>query len=536
MSWKNIPDAFTIDDIGARLLANLARGIYNYEAVLREYVQNACDAYKELPILPDHPTINIRIVSEDTITIQDHGIGMDERRIKDCKKIAVSPKAAFHGEMTGFRGIGIWAGFQACDRLEIETTMAGVPVRYRLRINFAEIYEHVNEDLNIKVLLDDRFSIDADDVSLEDHYTVVRLVGLRDDYRKLANADELQRIISQNLPCKIDPTFEYAECITKVLHQIDGYQEFPILVEGGEVFKHFPSGLQEPRFETLKSDGEEYARCWYCTGDGSLDLRKQELEYRSFRLRIRNFAVGHTGIYDEEDGSAYGIVNKRKLSSRAHLNWHVGEIHITNPEILPDTPRISLELDQKAKRAIEAIRGFYEDRIADSRALSQFNTREKELDAAEKLLNDLDSTPQGNVRGVLEKLSEQESATKGRPPTDKVKRRLRELLSDRDIKNRRQKLIKQLTNKSPSISVSIPLTPPPSPSKNTDLQPSTSSKQTRITDEGAQGLGKIDVEQLLSDIIAVVESKLPAGDDLVADLCEAIQGIFVTHGLIDAEE
>ena len=115
MGWKQISDAFTIDDIGARLLANLARGIYSHEAVLREYVQNACDAYKELPILPDYPTINIRVVSEDTITIQDSGVGMDEQRIKDCKKIAVSPKAAFHGEMTGFRGIGIWAGFQECE-------------------------------------------------------------------------------------------------------------------------------------------------------------------------------------------------------------------------------------------------------------------------------------------------------------------------------------------------------------------------------------------------------------------------------------
>ena len=140
-----------------------------------------------------------------------------------------------------------------------------------LRIDFAEIYKHVNEDINIKVLLDDRFRIDADDAPFDDHYTLVRLIGLHGNYRKLANVDELRRIVSQNLPCKIDPTFEYAEHITKALHQVDGYQEFPILVEGGEVFKRFPSGLQEPKVETLKSDGEEYALCWYCTGNGSLD-------------------------------------------------------------------------------------------------------------------------------------------------------------------------------------------------------------------------------------------------------------------------
>jgi hypothetical protein len=439
MNWQQIPDEFTIDDIGARLLANLARGIYSHEAVLREYVQNACDAYKELKILPDYPTINIMVVSEDTISIQDNGIGMDEGRIKACKKIAVSPKSAFHGEMTGFRGIGIWAGFQACDRLEIETTMVGSPKRYRLRIDFAEILKHVDEDINIKVLLDDRFRIDVSDTPTEDHYTVAKLIGLHGDYQKLANADEIRRIVSQQLPCRINPTFEHSEKVTKFLYQIDGYQEFPILVEGGEVFKCFPSGLQEPQLEILKSDGEEYGRCWYCSGDRS--LTPGGFEYRSFRLRTRNFAVGPVGIYDDEDGSGFGLVSKLKLSSRAHLNWHVGEIHITNHEILPDTPRTGLELDQKARRAIEAIRGFYEDRIADSRALSQFNTRVKELDDAERLLNDFSNVSSDNIQRVLEKLHEQEKTTKGRRPTDKVNRRLRELLSDRDIKKRRQKLI-----------------------------------------------------------------------------------------------
>src|SRR4051812_13765730 len=82
----------------------------------REYVQNACDAYAELDEIPEHASISIRIVSEDTITVQDNGIGMGLKEIKDSKKIAGSPKAGLEGR-TGFRGIGIWAGLQACDKL-----------------------------------------------------------------------------------------------------------------------------------------------------------------------------------------------------------------------------------------------------------------------------------------------------------------------------------------------------------------------------------------------------------------------------------
>jgi hypothetical protein len=108
------------------------------------------------------------------------------------------------------------------------------------------------------------------------------------------------------------------------------------------------------------------------------------------------------------------------------------------------------------------------------------------------------------------------------------------LLSDRDIKKRRQKLINQLSTQSSRGSVPAPLTP--APPKNTERQPSALPQQTEITERPDPKLGTSDAEQLLSDLIAVVESKLPAGDNLVTELCEAIHGVFVAHGLIDAEE
>jgi hypothetical protein len=135
---------------------------------------------------------------------------------------------------------------------------------------------------------------------------------------------------------------------------------------------------------------------------------------------------------------------------------------------------------------------------------------------------------------IFEKSNEQQKTTRGRRPTDKVNRRLRELLSDRDIKKRRQQLINQLSEQFSHGSIPVPSTSVPP--KNTELSPSTFPQQTEIAERHNQKLGIIDAEQLLSDVIAVVESKLPAGDTLVAELCQAIQGVFVAHGLIDAEE
>ena len=92
MTWSKLKDEFKIDDIGGRLLANLAKGIYTHEAVLREYVQNAADAYQQLGDVDD-PIITITVEDDDTLTVHDKGIGMDEQAIREAKRIAVSSKA-----------------------------------------------------------------------------------------------------------------------------------------------------------------------------------------------------------------------------------------------------------------------------------------------------------------------------------------------------------------------------------------------------------------------------------------------------------
>jgi hypothetical protein len=84
--WNNIPDQTAIEDIGAFLLADLAEGIYSHQAILREYVQNARDAYSDLEqeigkvTSADRP-ISIQLEGKNTIAIHDSGIGMDLKRV-----------------------------------------------------------------------------------------------------------------------------------------------------------------------------------------------------------------------------------------------------------------------------------------------------------------------------------------------------------------------------------------------------------------------------------------------------------------------
>lgn len=531
MGWSNIDDEFTINDIGARLLANLARGIYNHEAVLREYVQNACDAYAALDVSSTNAdtddTIRITIEDENTIAIHDNGIGMNLAELKASKKIAVSPKAEIDG-MTGFRGIGIWAGFQACDQLEIVTTKAGDKHRYRLQIDFSDILEHVNEDINIKKLLDGRFRIASDEAQKEEHYTRVKLLGLQGDYLHLTERRELERIASQILPCKVDPQFEYVDEINEFYGSLEGYQEYSILVEGGEVFKQFPADVSPPKSIGLTRDGQEFGKAWYCTnrkGRSFPGPTARDFRYRGFRLRIRNFAVGREGIYDDENASGFGINTMVNLRSAPHLNWHVGEIHLTNPDLRPDTPRSSLELDSLARSAIITIRSFYDDRIADSRALSEFNSCHRELAEAEGILAGTTAEP-ADAAALLEALKKQDASIRSRQPTDKVKKKLRELLLRREYKDRLRKTIRVLGTKVPGATAGKVVTNPPV------ANPRTSSKSPAKTASGGSTINLPDFETLLSDIFNAIKSKLGDEDELYAEICEEIQKVFKSEGLI----
>lgn len=162
--------------------------------------------------------------------------------------------------MTGFRGIGIWAGFQACDRLEITTTKAGDSQRYQLQIDFKEIFEHVEDNINIKTLLDERFRIQHDDAKEEEHYTRVKLIGIPAESRMLTKRQELKRIVSQILPCRVDPKFKFSEKLNKFYNSIEDFQEYPIEVEGTEVFKHFPECVNDFSEVNLSQDGEDYGK------------------------------------------------------------------------------------------------------------------------------------------------------------------------------------------------------------------------------------------------------------------------------------
>ena len=71
-----IKDEFTINDVGASLLNELSKSLYDPEHVIREYLQNAIDAHKQMRdaagiIPPD--SIGIDIVNDNRLSEAVYG-------------------------------------------------------------------------------------------------------------------------------------------------------------------------------------------------------------------------------------------------------------------------------------------------------------------------------------------------------------------------------------------------------------------------------------------------------------------------------
>ena len=528
MTWQDVKDNFSIEDIGAPLLANLAKGIYTPEAVLREYVQNAGDAYLDLEdvlkrqLAATEKQIDIYLQDGDTLAIQDSGIGMGLEEIRHYKRIALSPKMA--KDRAGFRGIGIWAGFSACNELQVETTKRGDPHRYQLTMLFGEMRKHVHDNMNVKQLLDGRFHIKVDTAPAADHYTQVRLIGLHDEFRDLLQPEELERIAHRILPCRIDPAFKYASTITEQLKVLDGYQELAIKIKDVEIFRRFPANATEPIFKPLEHNGNEYAFVWYCASPTVRSFKPPDVS--NFRLRVHNIGVGGPGIYSAEDGLQWGVRNP--VSSPELLDWYVGEIHVVHADVRPNTPRSELELDADSRRAISAVREFYEERVTYRRAFSDVNSHIAQVQEVTQQIAGARRFEEQEVQRLLKSLKKFDTLAKQRKPLQGIDAEKRKVLKQREAKDseiarNRREAIDFLDKLAAEAAASrgkkgrskTKNAPPP-----TDPPPATPS-----------GDG-VDFEQLLSEVLGVVEKQLSDQDDLAATLNEAIEDVFAKHGLL----
>lgn len=540
-----VEDDFSANDIGGRLLPSIAKGLYTHDAVLREYVQNARDAYMLLDEADRPEEMRIILTPEgEDLHILDYGVGMDLEALRGVKRIAVSGKFG-RGALAGFRGIGVWAGLYACERLEVRSTATGETSQYSLVIDFSSIVEGLKRDpnINLRDLLQPNYRIyvSEDSEPSESHYTLVTLHRLRAPrYTQLSDPEELIRIASIVCPCRLDPAFKHVQQVRHILDDIPDYHEFRILIqtedELREAFRSFFDESYPPEKEVLRGPkGRDLAIAWWCpTTANAFKPDPRKLKQRGIQLRVMNIAVGSTDTYSAQDGSKWGLPEEtRSFANPQRMLYFCGEIHVVDPEIRPNTQRNDLEPEDNGTELVHRIRSMFAERKEEADALAQCTKADRQLRDANLILRKYrqrtvraGSADESALEKLIDGLRKTLDDTSGSVGRSKKKKYLVKLL--KPTAGDRESTVRKLESLKAAIKRKGEGAPPGAPSSRAGTVSVESQGSEGATGEsGGNGSATIvsdvtlppgrgdSVEALISDLIAVLEERLgPAYPDL----------------------
>lgn len=336
------------DDIGGELLNILSRGLYtNPLDAIREYAQNAIDANAK--------TVTIQITG-NSVFILDDGDGMTAPKLLQSREFGVSEKSLF--ENVGFRGIGIYSGFDLCEVMTIVTKAKNEDIEHTLEFNFGRMKLTLDQArshpdrprVSLPKLLEQNITYSYEESTRsEESFTLVQLESLSDNHiNRLSNVEEMQKYILQNLPISFSDEFRYGEEIENaLLENVKGYKSAKVrlAIEGApEVIVEKPNipDLDPPKKGFVySSKGKPIAYYWACLVSGSEGLTKSRKleEHAGIVYKVKGFSVGSR--------SKLG-----KYISRLY-SWWTGEIYVLDETVIPTSARDDFEAGP-ARDSLEA--------------------------------------------------------------------------------------------------------------------------------------------------------------------------------------
>jgi len=324
------------------IIEALAGGLYpNKFHVIREYIQNAFDAvvnFKKTRRSKKKLSISISI-QKPSIFIFDNGTGMNQRTINEYRKIGFSKKMM--GEFAGFRGIGKLAGISVAKKLIIKTSPYGEKKRYILSFNADGMLHEIGElkkqreNIPLNNLIAKYTALKTESEKKTEHFTMVELQEIRQDSTILFNDTKIIDYLSRNVPVPFNPEFDYAEDIEDDIKKfVNDYDCVPISMNGHDVFKPFTKNLKPPKHIIIWDNRQTdtiRGFCWYCENKAKGQIKPTDIS--GLVYRYKNFAVGDNYL-----------TRKAIWNTSEHLAFYfMGEIHVTDPNIVPTSQRDDFE-------------------------------------------------------------------------------------------------------------------------------------------------------------------------------------------------
>ena len=329
-------------EVGGELLDILSRGLYtDAKDALREYVQNGVDAEaKNILITVDGPQAVIR----------DDGHGMDYEGIRAARRFGMSDKIP--NEMVGYRGIGIYSAFGVCEEMTITSRQAGMTNLVGWRFRFGEMRRlleadraaDVRQGIGLPNLLYDYTQLFTEPYfgNTDDHFTVVEIDGIGDEYRaQLNNAAEVNDYLLNTIPVAFSqdgygPTVNewLAEQVglnpVRVSLRIADDSQFDVLPPvAKDVYRPETGWIEAP-------DGTPFAFVWYALSHTGRQVPLYSgSSVNGFLLKIKGFTLGNRLLLKPY----WPAVGGRTL-----YHHYTGEVHILgNAQLYPNAARDELE-------------------------------------------------------------------------------------------------------------------------------------------------------------------------------------------------
>jgi len=346
---------FAPEDFGGELLSILSKGLYtNPLDCIREYVQNSVDAHAQ--------NVTIKITG-NSVMVADDGAGMNLEELLAARLFGISSKRLT--EHVGFRGIGIYSGFDLCRRLRITSKKAGDPRAYIIVFEFADMRVQLEADrrrergehkTSLVDLLSEHTQIgrESSEFEVDQHFTTVELQDISDVHiKQLSNRPEMQRYLLQNLPIDFNDDFAFGSEINKNLQlHVPGYVAVRIRLESdgqpdAMVGKYTSLNVQAPMFGYIASTtGQHVAYYWACLTDTRDRVDKDvppadRPQYEGFVYKMKGFTVG-------DRDRLRGMFKRRPQL----YTWYTGEIYVLDSGIVPNAERNDFETNPQ-KRALE---------------------------------------------------------------------------------------------------------------------------------------------------------------------------------------
>ena len=410
-------------DIGGELLPILSKGLYtNPLDCIREYVQNGVDAGSSL----------IRIkVTGNSVTIYDEGTGMNMEELVEARKFGVSSKLV--EEHVGFRGIGIYSGYDLCNRLVIRTKQEGDVKTNIMRFEFGNMkneLERVRKErggnqLPLNELLTNNTSFSQEDSPKpKAHFTMVQLEDISPNHiYRLRDRAQLRQYILQNLPVDFDYEFEYRNVINEHLKRyVPKFRAVRVILQSDDaddelVVKPNIIKLKHPTFGVIQTgDREPVAYYWACLKaiPGRLDNdtnspveneraiekgKKKDTkedagsvvvkppinitDYQGFVYKTKGFTIGNRDK----------LLPYKSPGSGTLYRWYTGEVYVLDTNVVPNAGRDDFEtspakaaletaVGEKIQELIKAANKFQQESAANDKVdkkISEFNELQRIL-------------------------------------------------------------------------------------------------------------------------------------------------------------